>query len=148
MLQRTNQLNLSGRRLTVQEVDDLVAQDKTQCFQISCEDRFGTYGLVGFASLVTSGEHIVLSDLVLSCRVAVKKVEAGLIAFFLELASDLGKNKIVAQFKATDRNHVLAKALVEAGMRPNEESSELLEMSIRENVKDADVVKVKKKLAR
>ena len=69
------------------------------------------------------------------------------LSFFLELASEFGKDKVVAQFRATARNHILAKALVEAGMKPNDGSGSVLEMSTRENVRDADVVRVRKKLA-
>ena len=75
LLHRSNQLNLSTHRYTREEFARLLEQRDVVCICTSCRDRFGEYGIVGFASLVMSKDGAVLRDFVLSCRVAQKKLE-------------------------------------------------------------------------
>ena len=70
LLQRTNQLNSSGRRLTLDEVTEIVHNKNFDAFALKSSDRFGDYGIVGFLIVDKSKEQFVVSDFVISCRVA------------------------------------------------------------------------------
>lgn len=75
LIQRTNQLNLSSERYTIDEFNRLLREDKHVPIGIKCRDRYGDYGIVGFILLEMNGETPRFKDFVLSCRVAQKKIE-------------------------------------------------------------------------
>lgn len=104
LLQRTNQLNLSGRRYSAEEFDELLSVDSTLCVALDCRDRFGSYGIVGFASVDESGKEPVLKDFCLSCRVAEKRVEHALFFWLGVRAAQRGAPRLVVRFRRTDRN--------------------------------------------
>ena len=84
LINRSNQYNISGVRYTKEEFAGLLADNDTCCYAISVSDKYGDYGIVGFASTVVAGDTLCLKDFVMSCRVAQKKVER---AFINEIIS-------------------------------------------------------------
>lgn len=122
LIQRSNQLNLSSRRYSPEEFDRLLAGKDVLCVAMDCEDRFGRYGIVGFVSVNESGSSPVISDFVLSCRVAQKRVEH---AFFRWLAREYrqhGQSRLLAGLIRTPKNKPLVKVFED--MRFETESSE------------------------
>jgi FkbH-like protein len=115
LLHRSNQLNLSTYRYTREEFAQLLEQRDVVCICTACCDRFGDYGIVGFASLVVSKDGAVLKDFVLSCRVAQKKVENAWFKWLAGAAEASGYSKICAAYRKTPRNGVLLNAMLEAG---------------------------------
>jgi len=99
LLQRTNQLNSSGRRLSLDEVKAIVASGDHDSYVLHSSDKFGDYGIVGFLIVDRTGEPRV-SDFVISCRVANKKIEPTLINY---LAGKYG-GLLRFDYKKTARN--------------------------------------------
>ena len=113
LLQRTNQLNISGRRLEYDEVVQIYLQrDKYSTFVLNCQDKYGNYGLVGFA-IVKNEEIPMVTDLVISCRVANKKVEHAALKRIFKLAST---HELKICFKETNRNGPMAQMIKDLGM--------------------------------
>ena len=48
LTQRTNQMNFSGRRYDRAVLRDMVESTYLDTYVMACEDRFGSYGVVGF----------------------------------------------------------------------------------------------------
>lgn len=48
LIQRTNQLNYTKKRLSEEEVKTLLADKAYECGYVTAEDKFGSYGIVGF----------------------------------------------------------------------------------------------------
>jgi FkbH-like protein len=113
LLQRTNQLNISGRRLSLEQVRSLAADPAAECYALICEDQFGKYGLVGFAAVDLAGAAPVVSDLAISCRVAMRKVEHALFAWLAGRYRAKGHGRLAADFVPTERNAPLLKVLQE-----------------------------------
>jgi FkbH-like protein len=109
LIERTNQLNLSGRRYDAEAFDRLLRAPGYLCLAMECEDRFGSYGIVGFASVVEDGEQPTLMDFVMSCRVAQKRVEHCVIGWLARRASERGHRKLLADLQPTSRNKPLLK---------------------------------------
>ncbi len=107
LVQRSNQLNLCARRYTQQEFESLLASGAMECFGIRCADRFGDYGVVGFVS-VRKGAEPLIEDLVISCRVAKRRVEHSLIRWLGERYASEGASTLAATLVHTSRNGVLA----------------------------------------
>ena len=100
LLQRTNQLNSSGRRLSMEEVQRIVQSESYDSFVLRSNDKFGDYGIVGFLIINKEEEIPVVTDFVISCRVANKKIEPTLIN---NLAQRYG-GKLLFNYKKTLRN--------------------------------------------
>ena len=81
--QRTNQLNIAATRYSRDDVAAMLSDENGgEAWTLRCADRFGDYGLIGFAYGTPKTGHI--RDFFMSCRVQRKRVEA---AFFAWLAA-------------------------------------------------------------
>ena len=112
LVQRTNQLNFSGRKYREEEVDAILAEGGREKYAIRCRDRFGDYGIVGFCLASTDAETVIVEDLMLSCRVQGKFIEQ---ALFDHLAFRPGwrARAIEVRFVPTPRNGA-ARAVLDA----------------------------------
>ena len=57
LIQRSNQLNLSSRRYSEAQFKELLLTPSVLNLALQCKDRFGDYGIVGFASIKEQGEN-------------------------------------------------------------------------------------------
>ena len=139
LLQRTNQLNASGRRLELEQVKKYWLSDTFDTSVLVCEDKFGSYGLVGF-SIIEKKEIPIIIDFVISCRVANKKVEH---SFIKNLAKKSNSGRIRIRYKKTDRNGPIFKVVTDLDMKlvNTEEGFEVYEYLLNSN-DISDVVSV------
>jgi FkbH-like protein len=144
LLQRTNQLNLTTYRYSETEFKKLVANPKYVKIVTRCEDKFGDYGLIGFASIEIKDSCLYLKDYVLSCRVAQKKLENAWFSWFQNLKESLKFDKIIAPFIPTERNKVLFEVLKEVGFEEvlNNNEKLILELPGNRIPPDNDLVKI------
>jgi FkbH-like protein len=124
LLHRSNQLNLSTYRYSREEFFKLLETRGMMSVCTSCRDRFGDYGIVGFASVVAAQEALTLKDFVLSCRVAQKKLENAWFHWLIIMARTSGYRKIVAPYRKSSRNGVLLRALLECGFIETQKSED------------------------
>lgn len=104
LIQRSNQLNLSTRRYSEEEFSELLRTEGILCVGFQCKDRFGDYGIVGFASLDERSDEPRLIDLVISCRVAQKMVERTLLECLAERGRGKGQRFFNADLVKTKKN--------------------------------------------
>jgi FkbH-like protein len=132
LIQRANQLNLSGRRYTDGEFRRLLSQPGMLCVAMACGDRFGDYGIVGFASTDESGDRPVLRDLVLSCRVAQKRVEHAFVQWLAHREASKGKLVLRAELVRTDRNAPLLQVFDDLSFAPAADTrgGDVLELAV------------------
>lgn len=109
LIERTNQLNLSGRSYDAEAFDRLLRAPGNLCLAMECEDRFGSYGIVGFASVVEDAGEPMLLDFVMSCRVAQKRVEHSVFGWLARRARERGHRKLQADLRPTSKNKPLLK---------------------------------------
>ncbi|MBQ9893299.1 MAG: HAD-IIIC family phosphatase [Bacteroidales bacterium] len=110
LLQRTNQLNASGRRLSLAEVKEMVASPAFDCYVLRSGDRFGDYGIVGF--MIVGKRTACITDFVISCRVANKRIEPSVINY---LAGKYG-GEILFNYKETGLNGPMRKVIDDLNM--------------------------------
>jgi FkbH-like protein len=104
LLNKTNQLNLTTRRMTEAELSAW-AQDHMRAFwTVSVSDRFGDAGLTGLVSIEQQGELVRIVDYVLSCRVMGRKVEDTMVHIAVEAARARGATSVVANYLPTPKN--------------------------------------------
>jgi FkbH-like protein len=97
LLNKTNQFNLSLRRLDEKSLWDWAEQPCNAAYTFQVLDRFGDLGLTGLASFSLDGSEARIVDFVMSCRVMGKKIEEALLGYTLAQARAAGANRILAQ---------------------------------------------------
>ena len=113
LLQRSNQLNASGRRLSFEEVERIVA-DKSRYLPIviSANDKFGDYGVVSF--MIINRADALITDFVMSCRVANRKIEPTVIDF---LATKYFNGMMSMVFLPTNKNAPMKQIITDLAMQ-------------------------------
>jgi FkbH-like protein len=96
LLNKTNQFNLSLRRMDEKSFWDWAAEPGNSAYVFHVSDRFGDFGLTGLASLVHLGTEARIVDFVMSCRVMGKKVEELLLWHILGKARAEGAARVTA----------------------------------------------------
>jgi FkbH-like protein len=122
LVQRTNQLNFSGRKYDRETIKGILEDENRDRFVVDVKDRFGSYGTVGFCLASRAEDTVVIEDFMLSCRVQGKYVEQALFDYLASFYDRTGPMKtpeeggtypsrIVVNFKPTPRNAAALKVL-------------------------------------
>jgi FkbH-like protein len=149
LIQRSNQLNLSGRRYSAEELDALLATDGVLSLAIECADRFGEYGIVGFVSVDERPEIPLVRDFVLSCRVAQKRVEHTLFGALARREVDRGRERLRAELIRTSRNAPLARVFEDLPFRAvSSDGPVVYEMSLAHQPDPDGVIELRGELGR
>ena len=102
LTQRTNQMNFSGNRYDREVLRKLLSSPHLDTFVLSCEDRFGSYGVIGFS--IVDRREPRMTDLMFSCRIQSKRVEHAFLAHVIRrYIGETGKN-FYANYRKTPRN--------------------------------------------
>ncbi|HET7540256.1 MAG TPA: HAD-IIIC family phosphatase [Polyangiaceae bacterium] len=104
LLNKTNQLNLSTRRLNEAELTAWAAAPNRGLWVVSVSDRFGDAGLTGIVSVEVEGRTARIVDYVLSCRVMGRKVEETLLHMAVSAAFGMGASQVEAHYLQTPKN--------------------------------------------
>lgn len=136
---RTNQLNMSGKKYTKEEFEAVLQKEAVKNFAISCEDDFGTYGIVGFGQYKVENNQLIFTEFAMSCRVAGKYVESALFTKLLE-KEQCSKGEFSVQ--KTKKNVLLRRTLEEIGFEIKEEVSDKVSYQFDKKLKNNSIVKV------
>lgn len=104
LLNKTNQMNLSTRRLSEPEFLAWAKLPGHTVLTFRVSDHLGDSGLTGIISLEIDGNKGRIIDLVLSCRVFGRKLEELMTAVLMAHAAKLGAVTISARFVPTEKN--------------------------------------------
>ncbi|MFE6159101.1 HAD-IIIC family phosphatase [Streptomyces sp. NPDC056486] len=105
LTQRTNQFNLTTRRLQPDDVRTALDDPAQLVLAVRSADRFGDNGLVGavFAHLSDDGLH--LDNFLLSCRVFARGIEQACLAALLSTARASRVPAVHGRYLPTKKNH-------------------------------------------
>jgi FkbH-like protein len=102
LTQRTNQMNFSGNRYEKNVLEKILSDPSIDTYVLDVEDRFGSYGVVGFC--VVDNRIPLITDLMFSFRVQTKRVEHAFLSYLIrKYISTTGKD-FHANFRKTSRN--------------------------------------------
>lgn len=113
LTQRTNQMNFSGNRYTIGFLEEIMSSTVYGTLVIDCEDRFGTYGIIGFC-IIQNGEPR-MTDLMFSCRIQHKRVDHAVLRFAIDKYRRKGYKKFYADYRRTERNSAAGKVFDDFG---------------------------------
>ena len=143
LIARTNQFNISGKKYSQKEFNTLLKNGESYCFNV--KDKFGDYGTVGFFRVTHFEDKLFLTDFVMSCRVAEKKIEETIVFWIL---SNLSKNKIlIINFIKTKRNDPIFRKLKRLGFKINKlrekKEAYIFKLSKSSKIKNPNIMKIK-----
>ncbi|HUO14449.1 MAG TPA: HAD-IIIC family phosphatase [Verrucomicrobiae bacterium] len=124
LTQKTNQFNLTTRRYTEQQIQEMSGRSGWQVLSISVRDRFGDHGLVGVAIAHDQGESCEIDTFLLSCRVIGRTVESALLSQLAEHASSKGCKRLLGWFFPTKKNAPARDFYPQHGFELTEQSPE------------------------
>ncbi|MGH7932175.1 MAG: HAD-IIIC family phosphatase [Candidatus Binataceae bacterium] len=104
LVQRTNQLNFSGRKYSRAALDEIIADRNLDKYVLRCADKYGSYGTVGFCLIRHEAGVLQVVDFMLSCRVQGKFIEQALFSHLLEHHNAQQARTVWVNFQQTDRN--------------------------------------------
>jgi FkbH-like protein len=115
LVNKTNQFNLTTRRLTGAEVAALAISPAHFTRTVRLNDRFGDHGLVTVLFGRIEADTLTLDGWLMSCRVLNRGIEQLLLNEVVAAASRLGVTQIVGRYIPTDRNALVKDLYKELG---------------------------------
>jgi len=104
LLNKTNQMNLTTRRLPEPEFWQWSQEDGRRVWTFRVADKMGDLGLTGILSLESESGVGRIIDFVLSCRVMGRKIEETMISTAVSHAKRIGLEEVVAEPIPTAKN--------------------------------------------
>ncbi|MDC3095657.1 HAD-IIIC family phosphatase [Prochlorococcus sp. AH-716-M06] len=143
LISRTNQFNISGNKYSQKEFNTLLKNGESYCFNV--KDKFGDYGTVGFFRIKHFEDKIFLTDFVMSCRVAEKKIEETIVFWIL---SNLCKNKfLIINFIKTRRNDPIFRKFKSLGFKikriREKKEAYIFKLSKNSKLKNPNIMEIK-----
>lgn len=123
MTQKTNQFNLTTKRYTELQIEQMTTSSGFDCIAFGVEDKFGDSGITGLCIInYENAKHATIDTLLMSCRILGRKIEYK----FLEEILSLAFNKVDvldSSYVRTNKNAQVAEFYKSIGFTV-EESSE------------------------
>ncbi|MFC0440030.1 HAD family hydrolase [Kutzneria buriramensis] len=101
---RTNQFNLTTRRLQPADVQALIRDPDALVLALRTADRFGDNGLVGAILAHREADVLHIDNFLLSCRVFARGVEQTALSVLLRHARDTGAGSVVGAYRSSAKN--------------------------------------------
>ena len=116
LLMKTNQFNLTTRRLSDEAFRALLGNPSYMVIGLRVSDRFGDSGITGLA-IIDQGSPSAwtVQDFLLSCRVLGRTVEKAFLSWLLARAARGGVDTVAIQYVATGKNQVAYGFLKDSG---------------------------------
>ena len=106
LLNKTNQMNLSTRRMTERELHAWAQHEYHHVWTFRVVDKFGDAGLTGIVSIEINESLGTIVDFVLSCRVMGRRIEETMLIFVARATLQLGVKTLNAKYIPTSKNKV------------------------------------------
>ncbi len=136
LAQRTNQMNFSGSKYPREQLEQLRQSNAHDTFVLKCKDRFGSYGIVGFA--VVERREPRLIDLMFSCRIQGKRIEHAFLSFLLNQYVAASGKAFFANYRKTAKNEAAGKVFDDMGFTVAETTDARLSLTFGREQKIPD----------
>lgn len=123
LIQRSNQYNLTTRRLSESECKALV-EDEARWIPLYARlaDRLGDHGLISVVILEVREDELAIRDWLMSCRVLARGVELFMMNRVFEHARGLGCTRVTGEYFPTTKNAMVKDFFPRFGFAKVEES--------------------------
>ena len=145
LLNKTNQMNLSTRRMTENEFQKWIGRKTNYLWTVRAKDKFGDYGIIGILSISISEKDAYLVDFVLSCRVVGRFIEETIIQFLKDFCHKKNIKKINGTYIKTQKNTLCYQFLQKLKILKKDKKSFIL-LPNREKINIPNIKIVKPKM--
>jgi len=104
LINKTNQINLSTRRISELDLNRLMKNKNCRLLSCKVSDKFGEMGLVGVVSFKLFSNKIVVIDFILSCRAFGRSIEKSMLLKIIQVFKKKKINKIIFKYLKTKKN--------------------------------------------
>jgi FkbH-like protein len=104
LFNKTNQMNLSTRKMTSAELSTWTSAEGRRLFAFRVSDKFGDSGLIGIVTTEVQQETLHIVDFVFSCRVMGRNVEETMLSIAIAYGQAQGLKKVCARYIPTKKN--------------------------------------------
>lgn len=114
LLNKTNQFNLNGERLSEAEWIDLLGRSNGFAWIVSYRDKFGPLGRIAVLAGIHAEGELTVDRWAMSCRAFSRRIEHQCLQSLFEF---FGVDEVTLRFRRTDRNGPLRQFLTESAGR-------------------------------
>jgi FkbH-like protein len=136
LINKTNQFNLTTRRITEEEATAMMADPRLLTLQVRLLDRFGDNGMIAvvIGRLAATGSADPTADMLpadllietwlMSCRVLGRGVEEATLGLIAAEAARLGADRLIGEYRPTAKNGMVREHYPRLGFAPLSETSD------------------------
>ncbi len=124
LINKTNQFNLTTRRYTSAEVEEIAQNPGYVTLYGRLADRFGDNGLVTVLIGRVAGEALEIDLWLMSCRVLNREMELSMFDALVEACQSRGLRRIVGTYTPSKKNAMVADHYAKLGFQRIESASE------------------------
>ena len=142
LLNKTNQMNLTTRRLSEKELKTWIDKPSNKLWSIKAKDKFGDYGIIGILSVSINNKLTKIEDFILSCRIVGRDIEKVMIEFIRDYCGVIKIEKIQGKYLKTKKNSLLFKCFKELKLIDhNKFSFEILSNQKKYDLSNINIIK-------
>jgi FkbH-like protein len=130
LLNKTNQFNLTGRRVTAAEIERVMKAPGWLARTLRVWDRFADHGLISVVYGEVLGTVLEIENWVTSCRVLDRGCEALLLSELLRDARERGVKTIRGTYRPTERNARVRELFPSLGFEPIDDTGGVTRWSL------------------
>lgn len=104
LTQKTNQFNLTTRRIQIGEMQQLYADPNVDVLNLVVADKFGNSGLTGVCIVQYANGEACIDTLLLSCRILGRNIETVFLREIIRRIGERGAARVTAAYKKTMKN--------------------------------------------
>ncbi|SEG14888.1 HAD-superfamily phosphatase, subfamily IIIC/FkbH-like domain-containing protein [Bryocella elongata] len=108
LINKTNQFNLTTKRMTECEVAAAVRNPHMVTLQVRLADRFGDNGMIAVLLACTEGPEAQIQLWLMSCRVLGRRVEEACLNLLVEQLRGMGVERVYGLYKPTAKNAMVS----------------------------------------
>jgi FkbH-like protein len=110
MTQKTNQFNLTTKRYTEAEIENMVLSSTTDVIAFSVKDNYGDSGVTGLCIVdIDNNEDAFIDTFLMSCRVIGRNIEYVFMDYIIQYIIDKKISIIESKYKKTLKNKQVEK---------------------------------------
>jgi len=122
LINKTNQFNLTTKRMTECEVAAATRNPKMVTLQVRLADRFGDNGMIAVLFACTDRDEAQIQLWLMSCRVLGRSVEHACLNLLVEQLRTMGVERVYGLYKPTAKNAMVADLYPRLGFSRLEQS--------------------------
>jgi FkbH-like protein len=108
LINKSNQFNLTARRYTEADVEQVGSDPHALTFQVRLADSFGDNGMISVIIARDTGGAWEIDTWLMSCRVLGRGVEQAVLNELVAQVRHAGASRLVGVYRPTDRNEMVA----------------------------------------